>query len=137
MCQFENHLRNLQKLSASYCEEDLDSKVIIKRLLESSKFYKGTEMVLQAISVCAVKFSVESVLESLISVYKHHYRDDRKLNEESAAEEFQIAINGPSLARYDDVVHSAMSQYWSSKSNASWNFTRSHLYSGEFSTVIK
>ena len=32
MCQFENHLKNLQKLSASYSEEDLDSKVIIKTL---------------------------------------------------------------------------------------------------------
>ena len=94
-------------------------------------------MVLQAISVCAVKFSVESVLASLISVCEHHYRDDRPLNEESAAEEFQIAINGPSLARYDDVVYSTMNQYWSSKKNGSWNFTRSHLYSGESSTVIK
>lgn len=54
--QFEKHIRNLQRLSADYSKEDLDSKVLIQRLLVSSKFYIGTEMILQAICVCAVKF---------------------------------------------------------------------------------
>ena len=133
----------IQKINASIVYNNWESifaisasKVIIQRLLGSSKFYRGTEMILQAICVAAVKFSVESVLESLISIYEHHYRDNRPLDDVSAAEEFQIAVNGPSLAHYDGVVFSAMSQYWRKKKTASWNFIR-QLFTGEPSSVVK
>ena len=91
--------------------------------------------------VAAVKLSVESVLESLISVYENHYRDNRPLSEESVAEEFQIAINGPNVAHYDSVVLSAMSHYWGDENkktttSSCWHFKRKTIDDDE-SLVVK
>lgn len=61
---------------------------------------------MQAISVCCVKVSGESVVESLVLIFE---------NKESTAEEFMIAINGPNLSHADVVIKEAMNSYWNSR----------------------
>ena len=82
----------------------------LKRLEESTQQYQpdsglfvDIEMVMQAISVCCVKVSCESVLESLVSVFENHFDPRRNMKEESTTEEstteeFVIAVNGSVLA---------------------------------------
>ena len=138
MNQFENYLNSLRRVSWGCDPEDLDSKVLIQKLLHpKNKYYCGSEMILQAICVSALKLSVESVLESQISIYEHHFRDNRPLNDDSIAEEFQIAINGPCLAHYDSVVYHAMSQYWDKKKTVSWHFTKKDFSIDEPSVVLQ
>ena len=46
------------------------------------------------------------------------------MNEESTAEEFMIAVNGPNLAHADAVIKEAMNSYWNSKGRGTWYFFR-------------
>ena len=78
---------------------------------------------LYAIAVSAVKHSCESVLESFVSRYENHFDDRRSTNEETANEEFEIAVNGPNLANCDGVVKEAMDNYWRGK-GGHWHFIR-------------
>ena len=61
------------------------------------------------------------------------------MGEESAVEEFTIAVNGPSLAHADSVVEEAMNIYW--KGN-NWHFFKTSEVEklgqdGDKSTVLK
>ena len=57
-------------------------------------------MILQTMTVASVKHSCDSILESFVSKYENGF-DIRNVNEESANEEFEIAVNGPNLANSD------------------------------------
>ena len=89
----------------------------------------------QAIAVCAVKHSCESVLESFVSRYENHFDFRRNTNEASANEEFEIAVNGPSFAHCDSVIVDAMNLYWAERGGM-WHFFRKSVLDQE-STVIK
>ena len=80
-------------------------------------------MVMQAISVCCVKVSCESVLESLVTIFENHFDARRNMHETSTSEECMIAVNGPNLANSDAVVKEAMTSYWRSK-RSEWHFYR-------------
>ena len=80
-------------------------------------------MIMQAMAVSAVKHSCESILESFVSRYENHFDARRGTNEETANEEFEIAVNGPNLGNCDAVVIEAMNDYWNSR-GGSWHFFR-------------
>ena len=69
----------------------------------------------QAIAVSSVKHSCESILESFVSRYENHFDVRRSVDEETANEEFAIAVTGPNLANCDGVVREAMEKYWREK----------------------
>jgi hypothetical protein len=78
----------------------------------------GIEMSLQRIcAAAAVKLSVESHVESLVSRYEKHLKVDRQMDEERAEEEMEIAENGPIPAKADKIVKKAMDKHW--KANGS------------------
>ena len=58
-------------------------------------------MILQTMTVASFKNSCDSILESLVSKYENRFNIKRNVNEESANEEFEIAVNGPNLAHSD------------------------------------
>ena len=62
-----------------------------------------------------VKVACESVLESLVSIFEKHFDVRRNMNEESTAEEFMIAVNGPNLVHSNLLIKEAMNSYWHSK----------------------
>ena len=78
---------------------------------------------MQAIAVCAVKHSCESVLESFVSRYENHFDSRRNTEEDATNEEFEVAVNGPNLANCGAVVKEAMDDYWSSRGGR-WHFYR-------------
>ena len=58
-------------------------------------------------------------------MFENHFYANRTTDEETANEEFEIAVNGPSLAHCDTVVIEAMNAYWREKSKdglGDWHF---------------
>ena len=81
-------------------------------------------MIMQAIAVSCVKQSCESILESMVSTYEHHFNGMRNMDEDNINEEFFIAVNGPNLAHCNSVVEKAMTLYWK---GYDWHFYRTCL----------
>ena len=65
-----------------------------------------------------------------MSRYENHFDARRSTDEETSNQEFEIAVNGPSLARCDTVVREAMDNYWREKSHDGvgvWHFFRTSV----------
>ena len=97
-----------------------DAKVLIKKFFDpKKKLYHGIEMIMKA----SVKMSCESVLESLVSIYKNYFDARRNMNEENTSE----ALNGPNLAHSTSIIKEAMDSYWKPKGSP-WHFFRTSLW---------
>ena len=105
-------------------EKTIDSKRLIKEFLADEKLFTGVELTLHSIVTSAVKVSVESVVESLVSRYEVHFDAKRQLKEDHALEEMEIAENGPELVHADRLLSLAMDKYWKEKDSAdgTWHF---------------
>ena len=66
--------------------------------------YKDIEAIISVMARGALLISVESVVESWISIMEHHASQRRTLGEMTLHEEMVIAINGPILVHCDVVV---------------------------------
>ena len=125
--QFKLYLQKLQAMTAEIDKPELtstDSKELIKQFIDpAGELFKDVEMVMQAIAVCAVKHSCESVLESFVSRYENHFDSRRNTEEDATNEEFEVAVNEPILANCGAVVKEAMDDYWSSRGGR-WHFYR-------------
>ena len=115
----ENHLKT--KTKSKY-----ESKELIQDFLNSElKLYKGVEITIQSICAAAVKISVESDVESLVSRYEKHLKIDRQMKEENAEEEMEIAENGPLLIHADRILKRAMDNYWKDVNQiGEWHFVQ-------------
>ena len=70
----------------------MDNKFLIMEFFDpEKKIFKNVEAIMQAMAVCAVKHSCESILESFVSRYENHSNCRRNYNELSANEEFEKA----------------------------------------------
>ena len=96
---------------------------MIKTLLADASMYSGIELSLHIVCTAAVKLSVESVVESLVSRYESHFDSSRQLSEEHALEEMEIAENGQNLVNADKILYCAMTNYWKTQTiDGSWHF---------------
>ena len=70
---FKSFLRSFEVYIGKRGAKDIDSKTVIKDFLrDDKKLYGGNEIILHCFCVVAVKFSVESSVESFISRYECH-----------------------------------------------------------------
>ena len=70
---FKSFLRSFEVYIGKRGAKDIDSKTVIKDFLrDDKKLYGGNEIILHCFYVVAVKFSVESSVESFISRYECH-----------------------------------------------------------------
>lgn len=143
--EFRLFLQRLGDLTKSFTKEQLtkiDSKDLIQQFFDpENQLFKNIEMIMEAIAVSSVKYSCESILESFVSRYENHFDMRRSTAEDSTNEEFEIAVNGPSLAHCDSVVSEAMNSYWASR-GGSWHFFKKTVIEklssqGGASTVVK
>ena len=75
--------------------KDIDNKEVYKDFLSSAKeLYKGNELMMHCLSTVAVKYSVESSVESLIRRYETHFDKKRQLTEENSHQEMVITEVG-------------------------------------------
>ena len=70
--------------------------------------FEDVEVVIHSICIAAIKVSVESVVESLVSRYENHFNSSRQMSEEHSLEEMVIAENGPLLQHADPILKRAM-----------------------------
>ena len=77
----------------------------------------GIEMVMQAISVGSVKFSVESVVESLVSHHEIHFGPYRNADKITKSDELQVSVNGPPFNYWycDSIVKLALDSHFTIK----------------------
>ena len=106
--------------------KDIDSLDLIREFLNTKDaLYCEIELIIFALCVAAVTISVESIIESYISVYESRNSKIRPITEEHAHHEMIIAINGPELCNADNVKKKSMSNYWNNqKRKDGWHFTR-------------
>ena len=95
--QHQQFVRRLGEIAKGRTDLDIISSMqILVLMLESgAKRYEGCELVLHIITRAATLKSVESVVESWISVLEAHSSKTRPLSEESTQNEMMISINGP------------------------------------------
>ena len=117
---------------------------MIKALLKNeSALHEGVEVIVHLICVAAIKVSIESVAESLVSRYETHFNSSRQSNELNSLEEMIISEKGPLLQHADPILEKAMSLYWKNAgqdSNGEWHFLRKsndiRSYTGGSSKVV-
>ena len=65
---------------------------------------------------------MESIVESIGSVVKHHNKPNRNMKEENLNAEITIAWNGPCIPKCNSVVECTFNKMYS---GPNWNFVRS------------
>ncbi len=114
--QYRDFLKRLEALTSHYTLghlKALNPKELIKKFFKpADSLFEGIEMIMQVIAVCSVKQSCESILESMVSMFEHHFNSTRNMGEDDVNEEFFIAVIGPNLTHYNRVIDEAMNKYW-------------------------
>ncbi|CAL4066453.1 unnamed protein product [Meganyctiphanes norvegica] len=102
---------------------------IIKNFFNTNEMlYEGVEFIMHAISAACVAISVESIVESVVSMYENRQTKFRNLGEDRANHEMQIGCNGPNLAKCDRLLEKAMKTYFKTHKQGKWHFTINHRY---------
>ena len=96
---------------------------------------------MHCICTAAVKVSVESVVETLVSRYEQHFDSSRQLSEDHNLEAMQISENGLLLQHADVLLDRAMTEYWKDNNDrGQWHFIRRtediRSYTGGSSKVL-
>ena len=94
------------------------------------KLYEGVEITIPGMVCACVKISVESVVESLMSRNEKHFNKERNLTESNALDELEIAENGPTIFKADNILVSAMNKYWNingASGSAKWHLTTASI----------
>ena len=138
-CAFNRFLKRLQEAQAE--KSDASSKEIIKMFLAESKLYTDVEVIMQCICTAAVKVSVESSVESLVSRFESHFGKDRQLSEENSLEEMLIAENGPILVHADPIIKRSLDSYFKEHNpnhDGAWHFvkTKSRIYGNTQKSIV-
>ena len=100
--------------------------IMISLLDSKNKLYEGCEAVMEILTQASVMKTVESVVESWISVLEHHSSKTRDLSSTAVQNKLMIAINGPLSQHSRSIVEESMRVYWSklkSKKLRSGHFT--------------
>ena len=86
--------------------------IIVIMMNSKNERYVGVEAVMDIICRACCMKSVESVVESWISVLEHHSSKVRNLKEESILTELMVAVNGPPVHHCESLVRDSMQVYW-------------------------
>ncbi len=82
---------------------------IIQTFLNSKlNLFEGIELVMHVICAASVSMSVESVVESVVSMYENRQSKFRHLSDDRANNEMMIAVNGPYIAHSDAILEKSL-----------------------------
>lgn len=123
---YRRFLHKLEDYVKNKDMKKITSMSILQDFLKTKlKLFEGVELVLHGIVCGAVKVSVESVVETLVSRYESHFNKNRNLDETNAMDEMLIVENGPTIFQANSVLKTAMNHYWKENSkNGNWHFIR-------------
>ena len=110
---FTKFLKSFEQYIEGKGIDKIDSKQVLRDYLNTeSKLYVGNEIIIHCLLSVAVKYSVESSVESLISRYEVHFGPGRQLDQENAHMEMYTAENGPILVMADPLIKRALDKYF-------------------------
>ena len=93
--QYRTFLDKLELYVDSLDEDEMRSLLILRDFLSTKlELYKGVEMIVHLMASAATAMSVESLVESWISVYEAHNHKHRPISNDRAEKEISVAING-------------------------------------------
>ena len=125
-CLALEKLKNLEIVIQDGGDGELTSIQVLKMLLAAEhELFKGCEAVIDILIQAALIISVESVVESWISVLEHHSSKTRNLGNDAIDAEMLIAVNGPSIVHCPGIVKETMKAFWSQGNNV-------NLHTGHF-----
>ena len=111
--QYQEFLRKVKGIEQMGGSENFSSMdMMVLMMNTAARRYRGCEAVMNILVQAATMKSVESVVESWISVLEHHSSKTRNLSTNSIDSEMTIAINGPSIQHRDSIVEESMQAYW-------------------------
>ena len=106
--QYKEYCRKLGQMNSSGSSHD-----IFKKFFDpSSNLSTNIEGVLSIVARAAVAKTVESVVESWISVLERHSSKARNLEHDRIEDEMMTTLNGPEVVHCKSLVKEAMSKYW-------------------------
>ena len=116
--QYREYLYRLERVGKEK-RKDLSDLKLLELFLspENQHLYRDIEAVMSVMVRASILISVESVVESWISVMEHHASQRRTLGEMKLHEEMVIAVNGPSLVHCDSIVQEALKNYFEDRKN--------------------
>ena len=135
--QFYKFTKRLEIVTSHETAKSLhekDSKDLINLFSCTPSLYEGIELIMQSAYVAAIKVSVESVAESVISVYNRHNSDIRPMEENQVNDEMFVSWNGPEIGEADDILKEALELHFKG-SRLGVHFTTNNLFVTAGTTV--
>ena len=74
------------------------------------KLYVNIESIIHILCTAATTMSVESVVESWVSIYESHSNKHRPISNDRAEREVCLAVNGPLLQHADPLLKKAIKE---------------------------
>ena len=98
-------------------------------LNSKEKLYEGIEFIMHAISAACVAISVESIVESVVSIYETRQTKLRTLDDDTDNHEMQIGYNGLEPANTENRLKKAVDSYFKNhkKANGTLLLTQTDL----------
>lgn len=113
--QYKRFLQQLEKISKVEGSKNFTSMDIFVLLLDTKgKRWENIEAVMDLLCRASLMKSVESVVESWVSVLEHHSSKVRGLGDDAVETEMMISVNGPKIQHCDSIVQESMKKYWRS-----------------------
>ena len=111
--QFRDFLRKLEAFMDDIGEDDLKSMDLFRAFLNTGlKLYVNVEIVVKIMCDAATCMSVESVVESWVSVYEAHSNKHRHISNDRAEKKLCLAVKGPLLQHADAVIKAALGEMY-------------------------
>ena len=111
--QFRDFLRVLENQMDDIESEKLDSMEIFRLLLcPNLNLYINIESIVHILCTAATTMSVESVVESWVSIYESHSNKHRPISNDRAEMEVCLAVNGPLLQHADPLIKKAIKEIY-------------------------
>ena len=106
--KYKVFLNRIHALCINKEDKYIESLDILKDFIDSKKkLYENIEPVIYIITTAAVSVGVESIVESIISVFKARTKN-RRMKDTRADDEMMIKLNGPPLSRSDKLLENAL-----------------------------
>ena len=107
--QYRDFLRKLESYVEDKDEGEIFSMDIFRSFLNSDlKLFLNVEVIIHILAVAATSITVESIVESWVSIYESHSNKHRPISNERAEMEVSVAVNGPLLQHADSVLIMAL-----------------------------
>ena len=126
--QYRNFVERISEKGKQKNSENLTSiEIVVLMMNTEEKRWRECEGAMDILCQAATMKSVESVVESWVSVLEHHSNQSRPIQAETIQSEMMISVNGPQVQHSQTVVEESMKLYWSKLQSSSLkqgHFTR-------------